>query len=176
MYATWTTGTTTGSITLASAATKNNTTANGYTVSFNANGGSCSTTSLTATDTIKWTFAGWNTNSGGTGTNYSAGGSYSTSANATLYAKWTSSVATYGSITLPTATRDGYNFKGWSTSSTATSGSTGSYTPSSSHTLYAVWELKTYAISYNANGHGTAPSGQTKSHGVTLGLRSFIGQ
>ena len=176
MYATWTTGTTTGSITLAGAATKNNTTASGYKVSFNANGGSCSTSSLTATDTIKWSFAGWNTNSGGTGTNYSAGSSYSTSANATLYAKWTSSVATRGSITLPTATRDGYNFKGWSTSSSATSGSTGSYTPSSSHTLYAVWELKTYTISYNANGHGTAPTAQTKSHGVTLGLRSFIGQ
>lgn len=176
MYAIWTTGTTTGSITLAGAVTKNNTTASGYKVSFNANGGSCSTSSLTATDTIKWSFAGWNTNSGGTGTNYSAGSSYSTSANATLYAKWTSSVATRGSITLPTATRDGYNFKGWSTSSSATSGSTGSYTPSSSHTLYAVWELKTYTISYNANGHGTAPTAQTKSHGVTLGLRSFIGQ
>ena len=43
-----------------------------------------------------------------------------------------------------TPTRDGYNFLGWSTSSTATSASYqpgGSYTGNGDATLYAVWEL-----------------------------------
>jgi uncharacterized repeat protein (TIGR02543 family) len=40
---------------------------------------------------------------------------------------------------LPTPTRTGYSFKGWGTSSTATSGITGSYTPSKNITLYAIW-------------------------------------
>lgn len=33
---------------------------------------------------------------------------------------------------------------------------------------------ETYAVSYNANGHGTAPSSQTKTKGTNLTLRSFI--
>ena len=33
----------------------------------------------------------------------------------------------------------------------------------------------TYTISYNANGHGTAPSSQTKRTGVNLTLNNFIG-
>ena len=36
----------------------------------------------------KLKFNGWNTKSDGTGTNYSKGGTYSTNANVTLYAKW----------------------------------------------------------------------------------------
>lgn len=40
-----------------------------------------------------WTFAGWNKNNTGTGTNYAAGsGTFSISANTTLYAKWTRTV------------------------------------------------------------------------------------
>lgn len=138
MYAIWNTGTTTGSVGLASAISKSNTSVDGYVVTFNANGGTCSTSSLTAKNTIKWTFNKWNTKSDGSGTSYAAGATYSTSANLTLYATWTSST-TKGSITLPTPTRTGYKFLGWATSSTATSGSTGSYTPSSSLTLYAIW-------------------------------------
>lgn len=32
----------------------------------------------------------------------------------------------------------------------------------------------TYSITYNANGHGTAPTSQTKTHGTALTLRAFI--
>lgn len=32
----------------------------------------------------------------------------------------------------------------------------------------------TYAVSYNANGHGTAPAGQTKTYGTNLTLQPFI--
>ena len=35
-----------------------------------------------------WTFQGWNTNSGGTGTDYASGATYSTNAGLNLYAKW----------------------------------------------------------------------------------------
>ena len=72
-----------------------------YTVSYNANGGSgapsaqtkTSGTNLTLSTTkptrTGYTFNGWNTNSSGTGTNYASGGTYSSDAAVTLYAKWT---------------------------------------------------------------------------------------
>lgn len=72
-----------------------------YTVSYNANGGSNAPSSqtkyqgynLTLTSSTPtragYAFNGWNTNSSGTGTNYSAGGTYSADSGVTLYAKWT---------------------------------------------------------------------------------------
>lgn len=173
MYAIWTTGATTGTVTLQSGITKNNTTATGFKVTFNANGGSCSTTSLNATDTTKWTFSKWNTKSDGTGTDYSPNTAYSFDANTPLYAKWTSST-TKGSITLPTPTRNGYTFQGWSASQSATSGVTGTYTPTATTTLYAIWSANEYIVTYDANGYGYAPDNQTKVHDITLKLRPFI--
>lgn len=152
MYATWTTGATTGTVTLSAGISKSDTTATGYTVTFNANGGICDTTSLTATNTIKWTFSKWNTNAGGTGTDYSPSTAYAFSANTKLYAKWTSSVKTYGSVNLPTPTRKNYKFVGWGTSASATTVVTGSYTPSSNVTLYAIWEMDNSIVHYNNNG------------------------
>lgn len=40
--------------------------------------------------------------------------------------------------------------------------------------LYVNWVIDTYTIAYNANGHGTAPSSQTKTYGTTLTLQPFI--
>lgn len=148
-----------------------------YTVSYNANGGSGAPSaqtkwyneSLTLSSTnptrTGYTFAGWNTNSSGTGTNYSAGGAYTGNAAVTLYAKWTAitytvsynanggtgapgnQTKTYGqtltlSSTVPTRTN--YNFKGWATSASATTPNYqpgGSYTANAAITLYAVWEI-----------------------------------
>ena len=79
------------------------------------------------------------------------------------------------SSTIPT--RTGYTFLGWSTSSTATSASysAGSkYSFTAATTLYAVWKIDTYAVSYNANGGSGAPSNQTKTHGTALTLSSTI--
>lgn len=121
--------------------TKASTSAGTYTVTLNANGGSCSSASLSAKRTTSYTFSKWNTNSSGTGTSYNSGASYTTNAALSLYAIYSSSTST-AAVTLPTPTRDGYDFMGWATSSTATSGTTGSYTPSGNVTLYAIWGAK----------------------------------
>lgn len=116
--------------------TKSNTTQSGYTVSFNSNGGS-SVNSLTATNTLSYTFKNWNTNSAGTGTSYNKGASYTANTGATLYAQY-DITTTGGAITLPSCTRDGYTFVGWSDGSKTY---TGTYVPSSNITLTAVWDM-----------------------------------
>lgn len=70
--------------------------------------------------------------------------------------------------------RTGYSFLGWSTSSSATSAS---YSPggyitvyTGTTTLYAVWKILTYSVTYNANGGSGAPAAQTKTHDVYLEL------
>ena len=64
-------------------------------------------------------------------------------------------------VTSTTPTRTGYNFLGWSTSSSATSASyhggnsytfSKAYNTSSTATLYAVWEAKVIPVSLNWNG------------------------
>lgn len=69
-------------------------------------------------------------------------------------------------------TRTGYTFKGWATSSTGgvvyASGS--NYTANAAVTLYAVWQINTWTVDYNANGGTGAPSAQTKTYGQTLKL------
>lgn len=75
-------------------------------------------------------------------------------------------------------TRSGYNFLGWSTSSTATSASyTGGDTVRVTYddlTLYAVWEKITYTckLQYNANGGSGAPTTQTYT-GSSTSSHSF---
>ena len=106
-----------------------------YTVTYNANGGSCSTASATST----YTFEGYYTaTSGGIQYYTSAGASaknWDKTSDTTLYAQWT-----YKSVILPTPTRSGYKFLGWANSSDAALGTTGNYTPDSDITLYAIWE------------------------------------
>ncbi len=143
-----------------------------------------------------YTFLGWSTNSTATTAAYSAGGNFTTNANTTLYAVWrddtytisynanggtgapSSQTKTHGvALTLSSTkpTRPGYTFLGWSTNSTATTAAYsagGNFTTDSNTTLYAIWKLNTYTISYNANGGTGAPSSQTKTHGVALTLSS----
>lgn len=74
-------------------------------------------------------------------------------------------------------TRTGHTFKGWSTSSTATTATWsagGTYTANATDTLYAVWQANTYTVSYNANGGSGAPSSQTKTYGKTLTLSNTV--
>lgn len=108
-------------------------------VTLNPNGGSISTTKLRPAVITNYAFNSWNTSANGSGTTYFPGASYRADIDVTLYAQWNSSTTTLA-VTLPLPTRDGYTFVGWSTSTSATSGITGSYTPSGDVTLYAIWE------------------------------------
>lgn len=80
-------------------------------------------------------------------------------------------------------TRTGYRFRGWASSSSASSasyqaGDTVAVTRSNesqtnaSRTLYAVWQKRTYTVSYSANGGSGAPGSQTKTYGIDLTLSS----
>ncbi len=54
----------------------------------------------------------------------------------------------------------GHTFLGWSTSPTG-SVVTWPQSINSSRTYYAIWKADTYTVSYDANGHGTAPASHT---------------
>lgn len=105
-----------------------------WTVSYNANGGSGAPGNQTKTygstlwlsgtkptrsssATLNYSFKCWNTNSSGTGTNYSPGGAYTANAGVTLYAIWNSTPRT-SAVTL---NQNGGS--GGTTSVTATYGS-----------------------------------------------------
>ena len=121
-----------------------------YTVTYNGNGG----TSEKASESKSFDFAGWRDATGSY--NYADKASVKnpngvTSGETTLYAKWTN-----GSITLPGATRAGYDFNGWYTAATGgtlvgTKGS--SYTAADgvkSVQLYAHWTARTDTV-YKVN-------------------------
>jgi uncharacterized repeat protein (TIGR02543 family) len=120
-----------------------------------------------------YTFMGWGTSSTATTVSYNAGGTYkanptSESQYLSLYAIWSkttytikynanggsgapdSQTKTYGTdLTLSSTkpTRTGYTFKGWATSSTATTAkysAGGKYTANAAATLYAVWSINSY--------------------------------
>lgn len=77
--------------------------ANSYTITFNANGGTGTmsnesgtlpiTLTLNAFTRTGYGFTGWNTVAGGGGTAYADGASYNVASNATLYAQWSTPTA-----------------------------------------------------------------------------------
>lgn len=88
-----------------------------------------------------------------------------------------SQTKTYGSnLTLSTTkpVRTGYIFRGWSTEKDgAVVYQPGQvYKTNASLALYAVWEIITYKITYNANEGSNAPKIQIKNHGTSLVLSS----
>ena len=142
-----------------------------------------------------YTQTGWSTTDGGAKA-YNLSASYTANANATLYPYWTinkytvsynanggsgapsAQTKTYNvALTLSntTPTRTGYTFLGWSTSSTATTATYaagGSYTTNASATLFAVWSILTYTVSYNKGSNGTGTnSTATKTYNVDLTLK-----
>ena len=146
LYAKYTSADSGGSVTLASAISRANGSTTGYSVSYNANGGSGAPSAQTSGNrTITYTFNKWAAGSA-SGTTYSAGGSFTPSANTTMYATWNSSTSANSAWTCSSTkpTRNGYTFLGWSTSSTATTATYTAgtaYTITSGLTLYAVWKL-----------------------------------
>lgn len=130
-----------------------------YAITYNTNGGSCSTSGDTATAT----FNGWATSATGTKV-YNDKQSVSNLTDTAgetvnLYANWA-----LGSVTLPTSTKTGYTFGGWYTDSALTSkaGDAGaSYTPTTDVILYAKWTVNNYTISYTLHGGTVNPENPT---------------
>ncbi len=80
--------------------------------------------------------------------------------------------------TLPTASRIGYTFDGWYTSTQTqnpkyeiTADTVVSVTVD--QTYYAHWTPNNYTINYSANGGTGAPASQTKTHGQSINLSSL---
>ena len=147
-------------------------------------------------------FVGWFTAKDGTGTPVTGDTPFNTAGNVTLYAKWTANSYTvtfnandgtettttqsftYGqSVTLDANTfeREGYHFLGWATSKEsnnvvyADKAEIGSL-QSTGLTLYAVWEINTYTVTFNGvnvSGSGNA----TVNHGseYTYNLSAVYG-
>ncbi len=151
-------------------------------VTFDANGGTCSTTSEITQNTGKldslpspdardgFNFLGWFTEPRlGSGTQITTDTVFPY--DATVYAQWraihrtvifdanggtcgTSSEETndYGTLgTIPVATRDGYSFAGWYTSTEGGERITKSTVITENKTVYAVW-VNTHIIIFDANG------------------------
>ena len=101
------------------------------------------------------------------------GGTGSVPSNQTVYYDWTATISFS-----PLPTRTGYTFLGWSlinnaTAASYTSSGTKTLTmPNRNLTMYAVWKVNTYTVTYNANGGSGAPGSQTKTHGTNLTLSS----
>jgi uncharacterized repeat protein (TIGR02543 family) len=178
-----------------------------YSITFNINGGTgtAPAAQIASLGTITlpngsgfsrtgYLFDGWNTNADGTGTDYSAGSSYTVTGNAALYAKWVYPTITFdinggsgtapafqtarsgSTITLPDSTgfsKSGYILGGWNTNADGTGinySAGSSYTVTGNATLYAKW-VELYTITFNLNGGtGTTPTSQTAGSGSTITL------
>lgn len=141
LYATWKDGTLQKETISLGSLTRNDTTATGYTVSFNTQGGS-PVNSLTSIRTTKYTFQGWMSSASGTSVEYDATSLYSFTEDVILYAKWGSTIVN-GSINLPAAsTKTGYKFLGWGASAQATNYKQPGelITPDENTTYYAIWK------------------------------------
>ena len=138
-----------------------------------------------------YSFTGWAASAQGSVV-YSNGGSYTMNTEgASLYAVW--AVNTYtvsfnansgsGSldpvaqlynteITLPSVgfSKTGYSFLGWNTDPMATTPLMNYVVPAFNSTLYAVYSINQYTISFNANGGAGASSPITQNYGTTASL------
>lgn len=150
--------------------------------------GTLPTCSRAADNTYTYAFAGW------FDTSATSGGTQLTTAtkvtsNKTWYARWTSTYKNYTVTwngnggtpskssssfhyndalgTLPTATRTGYTFKGWSTSKTGTVNVSTTTKVTANVTYYAVWTINSYTWTFDANG-GTGDTTKTLNYNATL--------
>ena len=155
---------------------------------YNTAVGTLPTCTRNANNTYRYAFAGW------FDTSASSGGTQLTTttkviSNKTWYARWTATYKNYTVTwdgnggtpskssssfhynnalgTLPTATRTGYTFKGWSTSKTGTVNISTTTKVTANVTYYAVWTIKSYTWTFDANG-GTGDTTKTLNYNATL--------
>ena len=149
-------------------------------------------------------FQGWAEEAEADAASYLPGQSYGEDRELSLYAVWTprtwelqfelnggqggpeSQIKTYGeALTLPDTvpTREGFEFLGWSTkfgdsvpSCFPGDSFTGEGDPRGDGpiTLYAVWQIKLFLVSYHPNGGEDAPPPQLKTYGRALILSTDI--
>lgn len=133
-------------------------------------------------------FVAWNTQADGSGTTYHPGDGYTANAALTLYAIWQQSTYTVtynangkgtapdpqtkqygGSVTIADAiTYTGLTMTEWNTAAdgTGTSYSPGdTYSADADLTLYAIWTVASYTVTFDADGGTVSPAAKT----VTLG-------
>lgn len=150
--------------------------------------GTLPTCTRNADNTYTYTFVGWFDTSASSGGIQLATTTKVTS-NKTWYARWTSTYKNYTVTwngnggtpskssssfhyndalgTLPTATRTGYRFKGWSTSKTGTVNVSTTTKVTANVTYYAVWTINSYTWTFDANG-GTGDTTKTLNYNATL--------
>lgn len=155
---------------------------------YNTAVGTLPTCTRNADNTYTYAFAGW------FDTSASSGGTQLTTStkiisNKTWYARWTPTYKNYTVTwdgnggtpskssssfhyndalgTLPTATRTGYTFKGWSTSKTGTVNVNTTTKVTANVTYYAVWTINSYTWTFDANG-GTGDTTKTLNYNATL--------
>lgn len=114
-----------------------------YTVTYDANEGTTATTTDENTK-VTYNFAGWNTQSNGSGTSYTNGQQVSNlsstnGAEINLHAQWST---TRNYVTLPSASRDKKIFSGWYIGDDKIGDAGETYVPSASVTLKARWTDK----------------------------------
>jgi uncharacterized repeat protein (TIGR02543 family) len=150
--------------------------------------GTLPTCTRNSDNTYTYAFAGW------FDTSASSGGTQLTTttkvtSNKTWYARWTPIYKNY-TVTwdgnggtpskfytsfyyndalgaLPTVTRTGYTFKGWSTSKTGTVNVSTTTKVTANVTYYAVWTINSYTWTFDANG-GTGDTTKTLNYNATL--------
>jgi len=150
--------------------------------------GTLPTCTRNASYTYTYAFAGW------FDTAASSGGTQLTTStkvisNKTWYARWTQTYKNYTVTwdgnggtpsktsssfhfndalgTLPTATRTGYTFQGWSTSKTGTVNVNTTTKVTANVTYYAIWTINSYTWTFDANG-GTGDTTKTLNYNTTL--------
>lgn len=155
---------------------------------YNTAVGTLPTCTRNADNTYTYAFAGWfNTSASSGGTQLTT--STKVISNKTWYARWTPTYKNYTVTwdgnggtpskssssfhyndalgTLPTATRTGYTFKGWSTSKTGTVNVSTTTKVTANVTYYAVWTINSYTWTFDANG-GTGDTTKTLNYNATL--------
>lgn len=139
-----------------------------------------------------YAFAGWYTAASG-GTQVTANTTMG-AGNTTIYAHWTATYKNYTVTwngnggtpskssssfhyndalgTLPTATRTGYTFKGWSTSASGSVNVSTTTKVTSNVTYYAVWQINSYTLTVTAGAGGTVSGSGTYNYGATVTLKA----
>lgn len=155
--------------------------------------GTLPTCSRAANNTYTYAFAGW------FDTTASSGGTQLTTttkvtSNKTWYARWTATYKNYTVTwngnggtpskssssfhynaalgTLPTATRTGYTFKGWSTSASGSVNVSTTTKVTGNVTYYAVWQINSYILTVTSGAGGTVSGSGTYNYGATAILKA----